>query len=59
VGQTHVQQHMPVLLEHIQAGDLQPHAIISHRMTLDQAAEGYRMFDRKEDDCCKVVLRPD
>ena len=58
MGQTHVQQHMPVLLEHIQAGNLQPHAIISHRMTLDQAAEGYRMFDRKEDDCRKVVLRP-
>lgn len=57
MGQTHVQQHMPALLEHIVKGDLQPNAIITHRLPLSQAAEGYRMFDQKEDDCRKVVLR--
>jgi threonine dehydrogenase-like Zn-dependent dehydrogenase len=58
-GQTHVQRYMPELLELIEDGKLQPEAIISHRLPLEQAAEGYRIFDRKEDSCRKVILRPD
>ena len=58
MGQTHVQQHMPTLLDHIGEGRLDPGMIISHRMRLDQAVEGYKMFDRKEDDCRKAVLAP-
>ncbi|WP_110650907.1 zinc-dependent alcohol dehydrogenase [Salinicola peritrichatus] len=57
-GQTHVHHYLPTLLEAIEAGKLEPQAIISHRMKLDQAAEGYRMFDAKEDDCRKIVLTP-
>jgi threonine dehydrogenase-like Zn-dependent dehydrogenase len=59
MGQTHVQQHMPALLEHIMQGDLQPNVIITHRMSLAEAADGYRLFDKKEEECRKVVLRPD
>ena len=47
-----------VELQAIEDGKLKPHAIISHRLPLEQAAEGYRMFDKKEDDCRKVVLVP-
>jgi threonine dehydrogenase-like Zn-dependent dehydrogenase len=57
-GQTHVQRYMPELLQHIEQDRLHPDIIISHRMTLEQAALGYRMFDKKEDHCRKVVLRP-
>jgi threonine dehydrogenase-like Zn-dependent dehydrogenase len=57
-GQTHVQRFMPELLQRIEAGELKPETIISHRLPLAQAADGYRMFDRKEDNCRKVVLRP-
>jgi threonine dehydrogenase-like Zn-dependent dehydrogenase len=57
-GQTHVQSHLPILLDHILAGKLHPNVIISHRLPLDQAAEGYRIFDKKEDACRKVILRP-
>jgi threonine dehydrogenase-like Zn-dependent dehydrogenase len=57
-GQTHVQKYMPELLQAIEEGRLKPHAIISHRLPLERAAEGYRMFDKKEDDCRKVVLVP-
>ncbi|SHN38323.1 Threonine dehydrogenase [Duganella sacchari] len=57
-GQTHVQRYMPELLEHIRAGRLQPETIITHRLPLEQAAEGYRIFDKKEDNCRKVILRP-
>jgi threonine dehydrogenase-like Zn-dependent dehydrogenase len=57
-GQTHVQKYMPELLEAIEQGKLHPNAIVSHRMKLEQAAEGYRMFDKKEDQCRKIVLTP-
>ena len=58
MGQTHVQPLLPTLLEHVERGELKPDVIISHRMSLEQAAEGYRLFDKQEDDCRKVVLRP-
>ncbi len=57
-GQTHVQRYMPELLRFIEEGKLNPEIIISHRMPLEQAAEGYKMFDKKEDNCRKIVLRP-
>ena len=58
MGQTHVQHLMPELLERIGNGDLKPELIVSHHLALDDAARGYEMFDRKEDDCRKVVLTP-
>lgn len=58
MGQTHVQRYLPELLEHIESGALNPEAIISHKMSLEQAVEGYKMFDKKEDDCRKVILVP-
>jgi len=57
-GQTHVQRFMPELLEFIEQGKLAPEVIISHRMPLEQAVEGYKMFDKKDDGCRKIVLRP-
>jgi threonine dehydrogenase-like Zn-dependent dehydrogenase len=58
MGQTHVHRLLPELLEHIENGDLQPEAIITHRMNLDEAARGYEIFNDKEEDCRKVVLVP-
>lgn len=59
MGQTHVQPLLPQLLEHVQSGKLTPEIIISHRLPLSQAAEGYRIFNEKEEECRKVILRPD
>jgi len=58
MGQTHVQPLLPKLLEHVERGELKPEVIISHRLPLEQAAEGYKLFDKQQDDCRKVVLRP-
>lgn len=58
MGQTHVQGLMPELLDAIMEGNLQPGDIISHRMRLADAAQGYAMFDAKDDDCRKIVLIP-
>lgn len=58
MGQTHMQEHMPMLLEAIGNGLLRPGAIISHRMALDDAALGYALFADKREECRKVVLTP-
>jgi threonine dehydrogenase-like Zn-dependent dehydrogenase len=57
-GQAPAQRYMRPLLERIQAGELDPTFVITHRLSLDDAAQGYRMFKHKEDGCVKVVLKP-
>lgn len=58
MGQTHAQALMPELLERIGEGEIKPEIIVSHRMSLADAAQGYATFDKAEDDCRKVVLAP-
>ena len=57
-GQCHVHKYMRPLLEHIEAGRLDPTFIITHRLPLDQAPNGYETFKHKEEECVKVVLKP-
>jgi threonine dehydrogenase-like Zn-dependent dehydrogenase len=59
MGQTHMHRHMRPLLDRIERGDLDPTFIISHRLPLDDAAEGYRIFRDKKDHCTKIVLKPE
>jgi alcohol dehydrogenase len=44
------------LFDHIRGGYLDPSAIITHRIPLDEIAEGYHMFSSKLDDCIKTVV---
>jgi threonine dehydrogenase-like Zn-dependent dehydrogenase len=55
-GQTPVHKYMPRLLEHIAKGELDPSFIITHRMPLDEAPHGFEIFNKKQDDCMKIVL---
>jgi threonine dehydrogenase-like Zn-dependent dehydrogenase len=57
-GQTHVHRYVRPLLERIEQGVLDPSFIITHRLSLEDAPRGYRMFLDKQDGCVKVVLRP-
>jgi threonine dehydrogenase-like Zn-dependent dehydrogenase len=57
-GQTHVQKYLPQLLEMIGNGELDTTFLISHRLPLEQAPEGYRMFKEEQNTCTKVVLKP-
>lgn len=58
MGQTHVQKYLPELLSFIEAGKLSPEAIITHRMGLEDATEAYKIFDKKQQDCRKIILTP-
>jgi threonine dehydrogenase-like Zn-dependent dehydrogenase len=57
-GQTHVHRYMRPLLQRIERGDIDPSFVISHRMRLQDAPTGFRVFNDKEDECMKVVLTP-
>ncbi|MBV9404326.1 MAG: glutathione-dependent formaldehyde dehydrogenase [Acidobacteriaceae bacterium] len=57
-GQCHVQRYLKPLLERIQKGEIDPSFVITHRMRLDEAPEGFATFLNKQDDCIKIVLKP-
>jgi len=57
-GQCHVHRYMRPLLERIRNGEIDPTAIISHHLPLNQAPKGYEIFKHKQDNCTKVVLNP-
>jgi threonine dehydrogenase-like Zn-dependent dehydrogenase len=57
-GQTHVQKYMPQLLKLIMEGRLNTTFLISHRMSLEDAPTGYKMFKERQNEVTKVVLKP-
>ena len=57
-GQTHMHRYMKPLLAKIEAGEINPAAIITHRVPLAEAPAAYKKFRDKEDGCIKVVLQP-
>jgi threonine dehydrogenase-like Zn-dependent dehydrogenase len=58
MNQCNVRRYMPHLLEHIRAGRIDPRAIITHRLPLEEAPRAYDLFARKQDGCIKCVLLP-
>jgi threonine dehydrogenase-like Zn-dependent dehydrogenase len=53
-----VHRYLPRLLEHIEAGDIDPSFVVTHHVPLHQAPEMYKTFRDKTDGCIKVVLKP-
>ncbi|WP_028716359.1 zinc-dependent alcohol dehydrogenase [Paracoccus sp. J39] len=57
-GQTHVQKYGQDLLQRILEGQIDTTFLISHRLSLEDAATGYRNFRDNQDEWTKVVLNP-
>ncbi|MDT0688680.1 zinc-dependent alcohol dehydrogenase [Salegentibacter sp. F188] len=57
-NQASVKRLLPKLTEHVKNGILNPKAMITHRIPLEDVAEGYHIFSRKLDNCIKPVLIP-
>ena len=57
-GQTHMMRYMKPLLERIERGEIDPSFVISHRLSIDDGPEAYKIFRDKQDHCTKVVLDP-
>jgi threonine dehydrogenase-like Zn-dependent dehydrogenase len=58
MGQTHVHKYLPTLLDHIQNGKIDPSFVITHTLPLEQAPQGYEIFNQRKENCIKVVLKP-
>jgi len=57
-GQTHVHRYFKPLMDRIEAGEIDPSFLITHRVPLADAPKMYKTFRDKEDGCVKVVLKP-
>lgn len=58
MGQTHVHSYLQPLLDRIERGEIDPSFVITHRITLDDVPNMYRIFRDKEQGCIKVVIDP-
>jgi threonine dehydrogenase-like Zn-dependent dehydrogenase len=57
-GQCHVHRYLRPLLERIERGEIDPSFVVTHRLSLEDAPQGYETFKNKREDCMKVVLKP-
>lgn len=57
-NQASVKRLLPKMIEHVQAGRINPKAIITHRVPSEEVAEAYHIFSSKLDNCIKTVLIP-
>jgi threonine dehydrogenase-like Zn-dependent dehydrogenase len=57
-NQASVKRLLPRLVEHVRDGVLDPKALITHRIPLEEVADAYKMFSAKLDNCIKPVLIP-
>ena len=58
MNQASVKRHLPRLIEHIQAGRIEPKKIITHKVPLEEVSDAYHIFSSKLDNCIKTVLFP-
>jgi S-(hydroxymethyl)glutathione dehydrogenase/alcohol dehydrogenase len=58
MGQAWVQNFNDELLGFIRSGKIQADDIISHRIAMKDAPKAYEIFNKKEDNCVKVVMTP-
>lgn len=57
-GQAPVINYIDKLITLVEENKVVLDDIISHTLPLSEASKGYEIFDKKEDDCVKVVLKP-
>jgi len=57
-NQCPVKRQWPRLFEHVKNGVLRPSEIVTHRIPLDDIAEGYHLMSNKLDGCIKPLIIP-
>ncbi|HEX6500052.1 MAG TPA: zinc-dependent alcohol dehydrogenase [Micromonosporaceae bacterium] len=58
MGQMHAQRYIPMLLDRVAAGEIDPGYLATHPMSLQDGARGYEIFEKKQDGCLRTVLHP-
>lgn len=57
-GQAPVIHYMPHMYDLIVKGKLDPKDVVTHVLPLSQAKHGYELFDQRQENCIKVLLKP-
>lgn len=57
-GQAPVHNYIDHLIDLVETGKVTLEDIITHKVPLAEAAKMYDIFDKKQDNCVKVVLKP-
>ncbi len=57
-GQAPVLNYIDKLIGLVKENKVVLDDIITHTLPLSEVAKGYELFDKKEDDCVKVILKP-
>lgn len=58
MGQAPVLNHIDKLIKLVKEEKVVLDDIITHTLPLSQVSHGYKIFNEKEEDCVKVVLKP-
>lgn len=58
MAQTPVQRYLPMLMDRVLKGEIDPSFVITHRATLEEGPGLYETFKNKDDGCIKVVIKP-
>ena len=58
MGQCPAQNYTDRILKLIEEGKFDATDIITHRLNLEEGRHAYSIFDKKEDNCIKVILKP-
>ncbi len=58
MGQCPVHRYVEPIMKLVMEDKFEPTDIITHKLPLKEGAEAYQMFDKKQDSCIKVILKP-
>ena len=58
IGRCSARHYMDIVLPKLEEGRLNPESIITHFMELETGPNAYDIFDRKEDNAIKILLKP-
>ncbi len=58
MGQMFGQKYIPILLDRVLKGEVDPSAVFTHHLPLTEAKHGFELFNQRKDHCIKVRLQP-
>jgi threonine dehydrogenase-like Zn-dependent dehydrogenase len=57
-GQQHGQRYIPMLLDRVAKGEIDPSYLATQWLSLDRGPEAYALFKNDKDDCLRAVFTP-
>ncbi|MBD0334067.1 MAG: glutathione-dependent formaldehyde dehydrogenase [Cyanobacteria bacterium Co-bin13] len=58
MGQMYGQKYIPMLLDRVANGEVDPSRVFTHQLPLEETRQGFELFKHKKDNCIKVLLKP-